>query len=246
MGAKASLESALSPFDGDYSKLFTPGKTLKYNEAKGWVITRDSIPSKDRETFFKDLASHLARENMKPIEKPALLAKRINEAWFNKIRITPQVQDQTIFFSSKNQNNGFLSNFQPTLISADSHMFPSSEHFYQWLQMKKLDPSTQHWGHMKTLTPLQVKNYTASNKHGQELPTNEKIKLMARVIQLKYNQNPVLKTALVGTDPYKLVEATDSSFWGQGQDRSGQNNLGKLLELNRTRIIEKKKKESSA
>ena len=76
-----TLQAVLGPWNGDYSKLFTPGNTLRLDDKKGWMITHVPIKRKDHDMFFKTLAYDLAREDMEQVVNPEFLAMRINEVW---------------------------------------------------------------------------------------------------------------------------------------------------------------------
>ena len=57
-----------------------------------------------------------------------------------------------------------------------------------------------------------------------------KIGVMHKVLLAKFTQNDRLRWMLLNTGDRRLVEHTHrDSFWGDGGDDSGQNNLGKLL-----------------
>lgn len=54
---------------------------------------------------------------------------------------------------------------------------------------------------------------------------------MRTVLRLKFTQHQKLKDLLLGTGDNHLVEDSPTDYWwGIGADRSGQNQLGKLLE----------------
>jgi ribA/ribD-fused uncharacterized protein len=57
-----------------------------------------------------------------------------------------------------------------------------------------------------------------------------KDQVMYKVVLAKFKQDSQLKGILLGTGDAKLIEHTDrDSYWGDGGDGSGRNQLGKTL-----------------
>jgi len=53
---------------------------------------------------------------------------------------------------------------------------------------------------------------------------------MIDVLKLKFTQHPDLRSTLLGTGTALIVyDDPSDAFWGSGPDRTGQNELGKLL-----------------
>ncbi|TFK28953.1 DUF1768-domain-containing protein [Coprinopsis marcescibilis] len=62
---------------------------------------------------------------------------------------------------------------------------------------------------------------------------------MESVLMLKFSQHPNLRTLLLDTDKRPLIYADVlDSFWGEGPDGTGQNELGKVLTKVRARLRE--------
>lgn len=58
---------------------------------------------------------------------------------------------------------------------------------------------------------------------------NIKVSVMEELLRAKIEQNPYVKKKLLETKDYLIVEdSPKDSFWGWGEDRKGENNLGKL------------------
>lgn len=52
---------------------------------------------------------------------------------------------------------------------------------------------------------------------------------MEELLRCKIEQNPYVKKKLLETNDYTIVEdSPKDSFWGWGEDRKGNNQLGKL------------------
>lgn len=68
---------------------------------------------------------------------------------------------------------------------------------------------------------------------------DDKIEKMRQIIKAKFNQNPLLRTKLIQTAEYELVEITKSELWGSGSQGTGQNQMGKLLMEQRALLARK-------
>lgn len=119
----------------------------------------------------------------------------------------------------------FLSNFYPAPISMDGMSFQSSEAAYQ--AQKCLN--TMDKFQFCTLDPR------AAKKLGRKVkirPDWEDIKdeVMARILNLKFRQNPNLGNLLIATGDAELIEGNTwmDIYWGVC-DGVGENHLGKLL-----------------
>ena len=56
-----------------------------------------------------------------------------------------------------------------------------------------------------------------------------KVGIMEELLRCKIEQNPYVKKKLLETKDYTIVEdSPKDSFWGWGEDRNGNNQLGKL------------------
>ncbi len=69
-----------------------------------------------------------------------------------------------------------------------------------------------------------------------------KLDIMEELLRHKIKQNPYVKKKLLDTKDYLIVEdSPKDSFWGWGEDRKGENNLGKLWMKLRDEIKKKKR-----
>ena len=58
---------------------------------------------------------------------------------------------------------------------------------------------------------------------------SEQVTIMEELLRLKIEQNPYVLRKLLQTEDYLIVEdSPKDSFWGWGENRDGENNLGKL------------------
>ena len=70
----------------------------------------------------------------------------------------------------------------------------------------------------------------------------EQLEIMEELLRLKVEQNPYVKKKLLETKDYLIVEdSPKDNFWGWGQNRDGENQLGKLW----MKLREELKKENS-
>ena len=68
----------------------------------------------------------------------------------------------------------------------------------------------------------------------------EKIAIMENLLRLKVEQNPYVKKKLLETKDYLIVEDSPKDyFWGCGETRDGENQLGKLWMKIRKELREK-------
>lgn len=69
-----------------------------------------------------------------------------------------------------------------------------------------------------------------ANKDKRQKDWDEvKVSVMEELLRAKIEQNPYVKKKLLETKDYMIVEdSPKDSFWGWGENRNGQNNLGKL------------------
>jgi ribA/ribD-fused uncharacterized protein len=66
-----------------------------------------------------------------------------------------------------------------------------------------------------------------------------KVGIMQAVVLKKFQTHPALKALLLSTGDRPLVEnAPGDYFWGGGQDGSGRNELGRILETVRQHLRE--------
>lgn len=134
--------------------------------------------------------------------------------------------------------HAYLSNFFPCPIKCNDIVFRSSEQLYQYERacfVKDYNCANE------VLTATTPQNAKRATVRIQNSPAWDQVKLekMKKIIDLKFNQNPVLKAEILKTGEVTLIEATVDSFWGAGLPlnsrklREGQwrghNHLGKIL-----------------
>lgn len=135
---------------------------------------------------------------------------------------------EPVYFYTKNDPFYELSNFSPFGFECDGVYWPTVEHFFQ--AQKFLDPA-----HRERIRRASSPRDARALGQSRATPIRadwEAVRedVMYRALRLKF-QRPELQALLLGTVGRPLVEASPfDHFWGAGQDGSGQNRLGHLLE----------------
>lgn len=134
--------------------------------------------------------------------------------------------------------HAYLSNFFPCPIKCNDIVFRSSEQLNQYERacfVKDFNSANE------VLTAITPQNAKRATSRIQNSPDWDQVKLdkMKTIIDMKFNQNPVLKAEILKTGEVNLIEATVDSFWGAGLPLNskklreghwrGHNHLGKLL-----------------
>jgi N-glycosidase YbiA len=133
-----------------------------------------------------------------------------------------------IYFYTKNDPFYELSNFAPFGFECDGVYWPTVEHFFQ--AQKFLDP--EHRERIRRASSPRDARALGQNRAIPLRADWEAIRedVMYQALRLKFRRLE-LKALLLGTMDRSLVEASPfDHFWGAGQDGSGQNRLGHLLE----------------
>lgn len=76
-----------------------------------------------------------------------------------------------------------------------------------------------------------MKRYVKDNKVSFDERSFNPIRcdVMTTAVKAKFDQNPKLMKFLLDTGDSILIEKSSDSYWGEGKDGTGQNNLGKIL-----------------
>ena len=134
----------------------------------------------------------------------------------------------TINFYSTSGKYGSFSNFSRHPVKIYGKTWPTSEHAFQ--AQKFLDKGIQ-----ERIRKCSTPGEAAKMGRKRSLPLRkdwEKVKdnIMCEIVLAKFSQNKQQRTTLLYTGDSKLVEhTTNDSYWGDGGDGSGKNQLGKTL-----------------
>ena len=144
------------------------------------------------------------------------------------------MKEEPIYFYTKNDPFHELSNFAPLGFEADGAYWPTVEHFFQ--AQKFLDTA-----YREQIRRAPGPREARSLGQSRAMPIRQdwdsvREQRMYEALCLKF-QRPALRTLLLSTGSRRLIEASPfDHFWGAGQDGSGQNRLGHLLEKLRVQI----------
>jgi ribA/ribD-fused uncharacterized protein len=232
-----SLEGLLSTYKGSAEALFVNDfPQLKKGQGR-WTMTHAPVKKAQEREYYEEIARELTRTGVANVPEALKIVKRVNEVW-TAARVSlskiPLPSGPRIEFNSKDKNYGWMSNFFPTLIvfPGDSTVYFSAEQAYQ---MRKGEVSGQDVSSLGSeLDSLKLKKL---GKQAPETPERVKLDLMTKVVDCKFSENPVLLEGLIRTGSCKLVECTDSPFWGAGKDGTGANYLGHVIEGYRDTVL---------
>lgn len=120
-------------------------------------------------------------------------------------------------------------NFSSFGIELDGEFYPTVEHAYQ--SAKFVDSAPEIAEQIKKcFSAHEAKKIAALNREKQSKNWDEiKVDCMEKLLRLKLQQNPYVKQKLLQTKEYIICEdSPKDSFWGIGENRDGENQLGKL------------------
>ena len=137
--------------------------------------------------------------------------------------------DDTVwFYSIKDEEHGYLSNFAHYPIDLDDRTWPTTEHYFQ---AQKFAGTTHEHEIRKAPTPGAAARMGRSRKRPLRKDWEEvKEEVMRKALLAKFHQHGDIREKLLSTGCAKLVEhTTNDSYWADGGDGSGLNRLGELL-----------------
>ncbi|SGY84494.1 GTP cyclohydrolase II [Moritella viscosa] len=133
-----------------------------------------------------------------------------------------------IQFYEPNEDFGFLSNFALAPIKADGVKWPSSEHYYQAQKFNDLQLQNLI---RQASTP--DKAFSLSREYAQFVKSDwmaVRDSVMRDAVMKKFSQNPFYAYQLVATGEQVLTEHSHKdTYWGDGGDGCGRNELGRIL-----------------
>ena len=124
---------------------------------------------------------------------------------------------------------GEFSNFYAAPIDLDGHTWPTSEHYFQ--AQKYISDPVHYNNVLKLATPREAFEYVRTYKSAVRSDwAKVKDSVMFKACMAKFEQHPKLKELLLSTGDRTLVEhTTKDSYWGDGGDGTGRNQLGITL-----------------
>ena len=136
--------------------------------------------------------------------------------------------DDPVLFYEPEDEFGYLSNFAEYSINIDGESWKSTEHFYQ--TNKFIEPEIRN--RIKDARdPAEA--FRLSRKFQNHIRADwedSKYEIMQRAIHEKFTQHPRLAFLLLNTEGNEIKEHSHKdSYWGDGGDGHGKNNLGKII-----------------
>jgi ribA/ribD-fused uncharacterized protein len=122
-----------------------------------------------------------------------------------------------------------FSNLAPYPIYLENTLWGSAEHYYQYKKYEKIDPEFA-LKIKETLSPLEVKKITLKNTKSHSDWRKNSLNILGNAVRAKFSQYPSLREQLISTGNELLIEANKKDyFWGEGENGSGKNMMGKIL-----------------
>ena len=122
-----------------------------------------------------------------------------------------------------------LDNFSSFAVVYKDIKYPTVEHAYQSLKFTDTAPEIAK-EIAECFSAHEAQKIACANKDKQNPNWDAiKVNIMEELLRLKLEQNPYVKKKLLQTKNYTICEdSPKDAFWGIGQNRNGQNQLGKL------------------
>jgi ribA/ribD-fused uncharacterized protein len=141
----------------------------------------------------------------------------------------------TIRFYSKSETHREFSNFAPFPVEIDGLKWPSTEHYYQ---AQKFSDAELREKIRAAGKPIVAKSLADHHRH-RTRPDWDAVKdeVMYRAVKAKFSTHRKLREMLLATGDEDIAECAPTDYyWGVGKDGTGQNRLGKILELIRAQL----------
>ena len=136
--------------------------------------------------------------------------------------------NRNIHFYEPNDAYGFLSNFFSAPININGTIWKTSEHYYQ---AQKFTDKTIIETIQNCATPDIAFSLSRQYcEYVREDWNNIRLDIMRFIVEEKFKQNPTLAFLLLETGDVTITEHSHKdSFWGDGGNGKGENQLGKIL-----------------
>ncbi|KAK0542274.1 hypothetical protein OC844_007833 [Tilletia horrida] len=132
-------------------------------------------------------------------------------------------------FYHRAQPGFYLSNFYPSPFMCDGQMYGSSEAYFQSRKFLHEPPIAKKVASAPSARDA-LTLARAYHLHTRADWSKVSVGEMYDACFLKFVNNPRLRAQLIATGEAHLVEAApEDYFWGEGQDKTGRNELGHVL-----------------
>jgi ribA/ribD-fused uncharacterized protein len=131
------------------------------------------------------------------------------------------------FYSTKGPYGAF-SNFSRHPINVDNVIWPTSEHYFQAQKFA----GTEHEDEIRAAkTPSEAARMGRDRNRPLRKDWEEvKWQIMFNIVYEKFYQHKDIRELLLSTGDADIIEHTaNDSYWGDGGDGSGKNQLGEVL-----------------
>lgn len=134
--------------------------------------------------------------------------------------------DSQVFFYE--QDFYVLSNFSAFMVQMGERLFPTSEHAYHWHKFPD-DPLKQRSIQVASSAHEAFKMAERWKQYRREDWDQVKVGIMRQILLAKVTQHEYVRRKLLATGDRELIEDSwRDDYWGWGQNKDGQNQLGKL------------------
>ena len=136
-----------------------------------------------------------------------------------------------IYFYKVDDPYGCFSNFSPHPIHLDGISWPTVEHYYQSQKFVGTEDEDLIRAIRAAITPREAAALGRAIAHQVRLDWEQvKPQIMREAVLTKFLTHPDIQTILLSTGEQLIVEDSPTDYyWGCGFDKTGQNQLGKIL-----------------
>lgn len=130
-----------------------------------------------------------------------------------------------------------LSNFSSFAVEENNVIYMTAEHLYH---CKKFDDQEIIEKILNSRSAHDAQKIAIQNKDKVRKDWNDiRVKIMKDILLLKLHQHPYVNKKLLETKDREIIENSwRDDFWGWGENKDGQNNLGKLWMEIRDKLIQ--------
>lgn len=142
-------------------------------------------------------------------------------------RVNQPLADDPIFFYPKEFY--VFDNFSSFQVEYDGHLWPTSEHAYQATKFKETSPEI--YKRIREARSAHDAMKLASEFKEKRDPEwdKKKVDIMKAILRCKIDQHPYVLKKLLQSGSREIIEDSwRDGFWGWGEDRNGENQLGKI------------------
>lgn len=142
------------------------------------------------------------------------------------MKLTLDTETQIFFYE---QDFYILSNFSAFNVNVFGRDFQTAEHAYHWKKFAESDPvvacKIRHARSAHDAFKIADANKATRRADWDDV----KVKIMREILSAKVGQHEYVYRKLLATGDRELIENSwRDNFWGWGENRDGQNMLGKL------------------